>query len=222
MLLIAPVLTVGFLLCGSYYDVKVREIPDSLWLIMGASGIILRVWDHQWKLMGAGVGVACGLALVLAISGLFGGADMKALIALAFLVPTYPGVASPLFVISVFNNLALIKVVEVGVVFTYNIIRKHRYRGEAPVLKKILLYMTGFPRPLEALDYRFLPLEDESGNLHLMPDIDMDVAEFKKTCNRDRIWMTYGSPLILYMLLGAMIAFLRGDLVLQLFLHFLG
>jgi prepilin signal peptidase PulO-like enzyme (type II secretory pathway) len=222
MLLSAPVLAVGFLLYGSYYDVKVREIPDGLWLVMGASGIILRVWDHQWKLMGAGVAVACGLALVLAVSGLFGGADMKALIALAFLVPTYLGVASPLFVISVFNNLALIKVVEVGVVFSYNMVRGNRYRGEAPVWKKALLYMTGFPRSLEALDYRFLPLEDESGNLHLMPDIDIDVAEFRKTCDRDKIWMTYGSPLILYMLLGAVIAFLKGDLVLQLFLYLLG
>lgn len=222
MLLIAPVLTVGFLLCGSYFDVKVREIPDSLWLAMGASGIILRVWDHQWKLMGVGVGVACGLALVLAVSGLFGGADIKALIALAFLVPTYPGVASPLFVISVFNNLAIIKVVEVGVVFSYNIIRRNRYQGEAPLWKKVLLYMTGFPRSLEALDYRFLPLEDGSGNLHVMPDIDMDVAEFRKTCNQDRIWVTYGSPLILYMLLGSIVAFLKGDLILQLFLYLLG
>ncbi|MBU6996484.1 MAG: prepilin peptidase [Theionarchaea archaeon] len=222
MLPITPILTVGFLLCGSYYDVKIREIPDSLWLVMGASGIVFRLWDSEWRLMGFGVAVACGLAFVLAISGLFGGADIKALVALSLLVPTYPGVASPLFVISVFNNLAVIKVLEVGAVFSYNVVTKNRYQGEISWWKKILLYMTGFPRSREALDYRFLPLQDETGNLHLMPDIDMDVERFKETCNQDRIWVTYGSPLILYMLLGSLVAFLKGDLVLQLFLHFLG
>lgn len=217
----APALAVGFLLCGSYYDVKTREIPDSLWLAMGASGFILRLWDNQWRLMGVGVAVACGLAFVLAISGLFGGADIKALIALACLVPTYSGVASPLFVISVFNNLAVLKVLEVGIVFSYNMIRGNRYRGKASWGKKVLLYFTGFPRSREGLDYRFLPLEDEAGNLHLMPDIDIDIAAFRERCDRENIWVTYGSPLILYMLTGCIIAFLKGDLVLQLFLHLL-
>lgn len=209
---------------GSYKDVKTREIPDTLWLIMGSVGVVLRLFDHQWKVMGVSVGVALLLGAVLLVSGLFGGADIKAFIALSLLVPQYPGAAVvlPVFVVSVFNNLAVIRVIEILVVFFYNIVKGNKYKGDIPQWKKILLYMTGFPRKKEALDYRFLPLQDAQGDIHLVPDIDTDIEQFKKECTLQEIWVTYGSPLIAYITVGCFIAFIKGDILLQLMMYFVG
>lgn len=201
-----------FLVYGAYKDVKTREIPDTLWLAMGASGVVLRMWDHQWMMMVISVGIALLFGLILAGSGLFGGADVKALLGLGFMVPFYSGF--PL-VISVFNNVVVIRVVELLTVFSYNSVKGHTFTGDIPVWKKTLLYMTGIPREKEALDYRFLPLQDTEGNLHLIPDVDVDMAQFKEKCTLEEIWVTYGSPLILYILIGCVMTFVWGDLVLR-------
>ncbi len=217
--IIAPLGSIGFLGYGAYKDVTTREIPDKVWLLMGVTGVILRVEDHQWKMMALSVGVCSVLVFVLAVSRLFGGADIKALLALSLMVPTYPGVIFPVFVVSVFNNVVIFKVAEMVVVFCYNVVKGNTYEG-IPTWKKILLFLTGFPLSRERLDYRFLPLQDEEGNLHLIPDIDVDTEKFKQHCTVEKLWVTYGSPMILYITLGCVIAFLKGDLILNLVLHF--
>jgi Flp pilus assembly protein protease CpaA len=209
----------GFLLYGSYKDIKTREIPDSLWAAMGITGIAFRIQDHQWKIMAISCGVALLIGLILAISGLFGGADIKVLLALSLLIPTYPGTVAPVFVVTVFNNVVVIRVAEILAVFFYNIVKGNEYHRTIPVWKKILLYMTGVPRSRETLDYRFLPLQDVKGTLHLLPDIDIDIEQFKKECELKEIWATYGSPLIFYVMIGCIIAFLGGDLILHLMIH---
>lgn len=219
--LIAQGIALLSLTYGSYKDLKTREIPDFPWLVMGAAGVVLRVQDHQWKMMALSLGVSLFLGLVLAVSGLFGGADIKAFLALSLLIPTYP-VGFPVFVVSVFNNLVVIKVIEIFVVFFYNLVKGHTYEGEISWWKRIVLYMTGFPRLKEALDYRFLPLQDAEGTLHLLPDIDTDIDKFKAECKLKEIWVTYGSPLIAYMTVACVIAFVKGDIVLHLMNHFMG
>jgi Flp pilus assembly protein protease CpaA len=209
----------GFLLYGSYKDIKTREIPDTLWVTMGVIGIALRIQDHQWKIMAISCGVAFLIGLILAVSGLFGGADIKVFLALSLLIPTYSGNVVPVFIVTVFNNVVVIRIVEILAVFSYNIVKGNRYHRDIPVWKKILLYMTGVPRSREALDYRFLPLQDVKGTLHLLPDIDIDIEQFKEECGLKEIWATYASPLIFYVMIGCIIAFVGGDLILQLMIH---
>lgn len=204
------------LMYGSYKDVKTREIPDTPWMAMGAAGVVLRMVDHQWKMMALSFGVALLLGFILAVSGLFGGADVKAFLALSVLIPIYPGVVLPVFVVSVFNNLVIIRIGEIFSVLGYNAAKGNRYLGEIPLWKKILLYMTGIPRSIEALDYRFLPLQDTDGTLHLMPDIDTDIEQFKAECKLKEVWVTYGSPMIVYLTASCVIAFVNGDIILHL------
>jgi prepilin signal peptidase PulO-like enzyme (type II secretory pathway) len=206
---------------GSFRDIKTREVPDTVWVVMGAAGVVLRVQDHSWKLMGISAGVALLLGFILAVSGLFGGADIKAFAALSLLIPSYPGTVFPVFIVSVFNNLAVLKTAEIGVVSIYNMVKGNRYKGDISRGKKLLLYMTGFPMQKEMLDYRFLPLHDINGTIHLLPDIDIDIEQYKKECTLQEIWVTYGSPLIAYLTAGCIIAFVRGDLILQLILYLL-
>lgn len=206
---------------GSYRDIRTREIPDILWLIMGSCGVFFRMWDHQWKIMAISLGAALLLGLVLGVSGLFGGADVKAFAALSLLIPQYPGVVLPVFVVSVFNNVVVIRIMEMLVVFSYNTVKGSRYRGKIPVWKRILLYMTGFPRKKELLDYRFLPLQDIQGEVHLVPDINANIEQFKKECELEEIWVTYGSPFIVYITIGCLIVFVKGDILLHLIINFI-
>lgn len=222
MPIIAPVAAAGFLAYGSYHDIKTREIPDTVWVVMGATGIGLRLIDHQWKVLLISGGVAVLLGMGLAVSQLFGGADIKALVAVSLVIPVYPSSTAPLFVLSVFNNVAVIKLVELAVVFGYNVVKGNRYTGDVPTWKKIVLYMTGFPRPTEKIDYRVLPLQNADGQLQLLPDIDMDVEQFKSDCNVKEVWVTYGSPLIVYMLLALIIAVVYGDIILHVLLPVTG
>jgi Flp pilus assembly protein protease CpaA len=217
-----PAVTIGFLLYGSYKDITAREVPDILWVVMGCAGVLFRVVDHQWMLMAISVIIAFLLGMVLAVSGMFGGADIKALLALSLLIPQYPSSIAPFFVITIFNNLAVIRVLEMGGIFLYNVVKAHRFEGKIPLWKKILLYTTGFPRSVKDIDYRFLPLQTSNGDLQLMPDIDLDIETFKSESTADTVWVTYGSPLILYMLIGCIIAFVRGDIILELLMHVIG
>lgn len=219
MVIIAQAGAIAGLAYASYKDIKGREIPDTPWVAMGVTGVILRVVDHQWKMMAISVGAAVLLGVVLAASNLFGGADIKAFLALSLLIPTYPGVVLPIFIVSAFNNLVVLRVTELIAVLFYNMVNGNTYH-ELSLGKKILLLMTGFPKKTKELDYRFLPLQDTKGDLHLLPDIDVDIEEFKKECGLEEIWVTYGSPLIVYLLIGCLIAFAKGDIILYLLMYF--
>lgn len=218
-MILVPAVTVGLLLYGSYKDITAREVPDTVWIVMASIGIVLRVVDHQLKLMAISVLIAFLLGTVLAVSGMFGGADIKALLALSVLIPQYPSSMVPFFVITIFNNLAVIRVLEMGGIFVYNMTKRHKIKGDIPFWKKVLLYITGFPRSVQDIDYRFLPLQTTDGRLQLMPDIEMDLEKYKNESTADTVWVTYGSPLIFYMLIGCIIAFVKGDLILGLLMY---
>ncbi|MBU7032899.1 MAG: prepilin peptidase [Theionarchaea archaeon] len=206
---------------GSYEDIRSREISDYVWIVMGGCGLLARAWDHQWKIMGINLVIACGLSFILVVSGLFGGADIKALLSLSLLIPSYEGMVFPFFIITVFNNLAMLRIGEIVVVFIYNMVQRNRFLGEITAWKKIILYMTGFPMKTEHLDYRFLPLQNTAGNLRLIPDIDTDIDQFREEYSGDKVWVTYGSPLIAYMTIGCIIAFFYGDILLHIIMAFL-
>ena len=81
--------------------------------------------------------------------------------------------------------------------------------------------MTGFPRLTKKIDYRVLPLQNADGELQLLPDIDIDVEQFKSDCTLKEVWVTYGSPLIVYMRVGLILAVVYGDVILQMVLQFI-
>jgi preflagellin peptidase FlaK len=84
-------------------DVRTRRVPNRLWLPLVGLGVLLLVWDLLGHIPPAGLGdrlflVQTGISVVFVVPfaylfwrmGGFGGADAKALIALAILLPTYP------------------------------------------------------------------------------------------------------------------------------------
>jgi preflagellin peptidase FlaK len=103
---------------AAYRDVAVRRVPTRTWYPLVALGVVLLAVD-AWRVLGdgatvgpytrlrfvVGVGVSLGVVVPFAYlvwrMGGFGGADAKAMMALAVLLPTYPtyvldGVVLPL------------------------------------------------------------------------------------------------------------------------------
>lgn len=72
---------------GAYYDVRTRRVPDRLWLVLGGLGCVASAYHGTWPLALAGSVVLAAVGSVLFRAGGFGGADVKALAVLPWLVP---------------------------------------------------------------------------------------------------------------------------------------
>jgi len=96
-------LTVPILGWAAWRDVQTRRVPNRTWYPIVALGVVLLAWELAVHLPPAGfqdrrylVRVALSLGFVAPLSyafwriGGFGGADAKALMALALVVPTFP------------------------------------------------------------------------------------------------------------------------------------
>lgn len=88
---------------AAWQDFRTRRVPNRTWYPLLALGATLLAWDaygatgassFAFRLFAIRVAISLGLVIPLAYAfwwtGLFGGADRKALIALAVLLPTFP------------------------------------------------------------------------------------------------------------------------------------
>src|SRR5437867_8697945 len=112
---------VAMLALAAIIDVKKREIPDKIWVGFGALGALIAILQFTSGpddvLFGSPLGTSALFSYLLAIgimapigyavyrTGLFGGADSKALICIAILLPTYDGM---LFKIHGFTALTVL------------------------------------------------------------------------------------------------------------------
>lgn len=126
-------LAVPVLGIAAWRDIRTRRVPNEFWYPLVGLGLILLAWE--WLTMDVGfqrtrlvhstllsVGVVIPLAYAFWRLGAFGGADAKALMALAILFPTYPIVyfpteSFPLIVsrVGVFSLTILTNAVLVGI-----------------------------------------------------------------------------------------------------------
>ncbi|MCW3991076.1 MAG: prepilin peptidase, partial [Candidatus Bathyarchaeota archaeon] len=113
------VLSVAMLGYASWSDLRTREVSDLTWVVFGALGLIIDIYEvatGDMKLLTLAVPVLLSttLSFALAYLGLFGGADFKAFVALAILQPYPPrlirpalGVVSVVYPLTIFSNSAL-------------------------------------------------------------------------------------------------------------------
>jgi preflagellin peptidase FlaK len=101
-------LAVPLLGWAAWRDVKTRRVPNVVWYPLAALGALLLVWEGLGHLPPAGaldrlyllrVGISLGFVVPLSYLfwrlGGFGGADAKALMALAVLLPVFPAYYLP-------------------------------------------------------------------------------------------------------------------------------
>lgn len=161
-----------FLSVASIYDVRTREVPNSVWLFFAPIGLILTLISlvlNNWNFLLINIcitSIAATIVLSFALFylDLFGGADAKALICLALSMPVYPSIrlikpilgsywqTIPLLPpLSTFNNAVLIASLLIFLIISRNLedLAKNRMRifegiEEERTIIKLLAFITGF------------------------------------------------------------------------------
>ena len=213
---------------ASYTDVKTRRAANKLWIIMAIIGAVLLLiqyldggFPNIWYLVFIPIMIAL-MYLFFQMRLLFGGADAKALMALAILVPIQPtmlGEQLPLWKSFmpgswiIFANATILFLLIPLSLLIYNI-------GKRNI--KFPHSLLGYVITVEKAKQKFVwPLEkikDGKRRLMYMPknfDIDEELAEFEKQ-GITEIWVTPKIPFMIPLLIGFLVSFFLGDLLLQL------
>lgn len=216
---------------ASILDLKNREIPDKVWAIFGGLGVVIMILelnDSSSSFRQAGLNFfdiqyALGMAIMSVIgytsykTGLFGGADPKALIVIAAVLPTFDSVFKlhDFAALIVLSNALIVSMS--GVVFNVvkNTISMTRgipiFEGVSETgMKKALAFAVGFysnssGRFLFAMEER----DDKGSKRFRFNPAGYDEFE-TETSNR---WVTPALPFILYIGIGFAIMFFLGDLI---------
>ncbi len=209
---------------ASYTDIKTRRASNYLWIIMGGLGGILLVAhyllvDFENIYLLIFIPIMIGLVyLLFQLRLIFGGADAKALMAIAILVPLQPNIEGlPIWSGSIMpgswqvfsNSIILFLFIPISL-FVYNLIKRniafpHIFLGYQ---MKIKIAREKFVWPLEKI-------VDGKRKFVYMPkefDIDKELDEFEKQ-KIDEIWVTPKIPFMIPLLGGFIFTFFFGDIM---------
>lgn len=218
---------------ASILDLKNREIPDKVWAIFGGMGafiMILELSDSSSPLRQGGsipsafmIQYTLGIALMSAIgyatyrTGLFGGADPKALVAIAVILPVFDSA----FMIHGFTALTVLSnalIISMSGML-YNVVRNtiSVTRG-IPIfegisenrIKKALAFAVGFYSNSSGKFLFAMEEHDEDGRKKFRFN-PSSYDEFE-TDTRKR-WVTQALPFILYIGMGFAVMLFVGDLL---------
>jgi archaeal preflagellin peptidase FlaK len=210
---------------ASYTDIKTRRAANILWVIMAIVGIILLViqyldggFPNIWYLVFIPIMIAL-MYLFFQMRLLFGGADAKALMALAILIPIQPIMGDfPIWLSFmpgswiIFANATILFLLIPISLLLYNIAKRNLQFPHC---------LLGYVIPVEKAKQKFVwPLEkikDGKRKLMYMPkkfDVDEELAEFEKL-GITEIWVTPKIPFMIPLLIGFIVSFILGDILLQ-------
>ncbi len=219
-------LFVGVSILGyaSYTDIKTRRASNMNWLIMGLFGSVLLLLEY----LTVGISNPMILIFIPAMIGfvyvlfqlrlIFGGADAKALMALAILLPLQPSINQmPLWGQSympaawtVFSNsIILFLFIPIGLLI-YNVLRGNL---------KIPYALLGYKMKISVARKKFVwPLEkivDGKTKFVYMPknfDATEEYDEFEKKGIKE-VWVTPKIPFMIPLLGGFIFTFVFGDIM---------
>ena len=216
---------VGILAYASYTDIKTRRAPNMLWIVLGGLGVVLlgaefflttRFIDYAIYLIF--IPIIIGIVYVFfQLRLIFGGADAKAIMAIAILVPFqpffhgFPLFFSPMpFSWVIFSNSIVIFLFVPLSLFVYNLVKRdirfpHCFLGYRMSLKKA---EENFVWPLERIvdghkKFSYVPHSFESD----------DVYQGFKDAGFKHIWVTPKIPFMIPLLVGFICSFILGDIL---------
>ncbi len=211
---------------ASYTDIKTRRASNVLWIIMGSIGGVLLLMQYLLVEFGGEiyylVFIPVMIILVYVLFQLrliFGGADAKALMAIAILVPLQPSISVfPLFGRSIMpaswyifsNSVILFLFIPLGLLI-YNSMKRNI---EFPYC--ILGYKMNVKKAREKFVWPLEKItEDGRRKFVYMPkdfDVEEELKEFEKKSITE-IWVTPKIPFMIPLLAGFVCAFIFGDLL---------
>lgn len=214
---------------ASFTDIKTRRASNFLWVIMGAIGAILLVvqylidgFDNLFYLLF--IPIMIGLMYTLfQLRLIFGGADAKALMALAILVPVKPEIAQiPILegtLISmpgswiIFSNSILIFLLIPLSLLIYNIAKR-----EIKFPYSLLGYKTSIEKAKKTFIWPLEKIREGKRKFSYMPkefDMTKELNIFEEHGIKT-IWVTPKIPFMIPLLAGFITTFLFGDLLSEL------
>lgn len=221
--LITGVAILGY---ASYTDIKTRRASNYLWVIMAVVGIALLAiqyfttdFENQNIVYLIFIPIMIGMMYVFfQLRLLFGGADAKALMALAILVPFFPTMSNipvlgesvmPFSWIILANSVIIFLFIPLSL-FIFNAAKKNI---EFPYC------ILGYKMSVETAKVKFVwPLEkikDGKRKFVYVPkefDIDDELAEFEKA-GINEIWVTPKIPFMIPLFIGFIVSFILGDIM---------
>jgi archaeal preflagellin peptidase FlaK len=215
------------LIYTSYLDIRKREVEDKVWIIFAVIGIVVQFFElffgyasyNLFQLL-VSVGLSALIGLGIFFFGFYGGADGKALIVLAILVPIFQPVVglypiAPLMTLT--NGILLSILLPLGLTLL-NLTRI--VRGEKifagfesePISKKILACFLGYRAKGLPRQFQF-PMEKASDDGSKKFDFSFMGDEFE---TKPGTWVTPGIPLLVFFTVGFFLLLAYGDLVIGL------
>jgi len=199
--------------CSCYFDLRNRSVSDLLWIIFAVAAGVVYIFDFpsSWN---EGLAIITSMALAAGISygiyrsGLFGGADMLALITFSAIVPLYNfGPLVSLNASSSFHPFAPLIVLTNGVIFSVvqvlaNLARNavHRERlfeglQHEPTSRKIIAVLIGHrsANPKYAFPIERVVRGKRKFDFGLVP---AETAEYETMKD---VWVTSATPFLLFL-----------------------
>ena len=214
---------ISILFYASYTDIKIRQASNKLWLIMGSIAIILLIiqyitigFENYFYLLF--IPVMIGLVyLLFQLRIIFGGADAKAIMAIAILVPLEPlffqfpffrGGFMPFSWVIFQNSLIIFLFIPLSL-FIYNIIKRNTKFPNAFLgyVMDIKTAREKFVWPLERI------VDGEIKRVYVPKEFDAskEFDKFEKEGIKE-IWVTPKVPFMIPLLIGFIISFILGDI----------
>ena len=212
---------------SAYFDLKNRSINDILWLFFAAAAGVLYIFDfptslNEGILVLMSLGLAAGVSYGIYRSGLFGGADMLAVMTFAGILPLYN--FAPAFDLGVHSSIhpfAPLVVLTNGVIFSmvqlvFNLARNASKRGKLfeglqhePPSKKLVALQIGHRS--DDPKYSF-PIEKVVDGKRTF-DFGLRPAETAEYETRKDVWVTSATPFLLFLAAGFVMMVGAGDVL---------
>ena len=228
------ILIAGVLLFASYQDLKTREIDDRVWLITAPIGAVLTLYEilttpgYPWAVALFSIGLTVVLAIGVAYVGLFGGADMKALIMIAVTMPVYPysGVlVSPFYPLTILGNGLATSLVLIPTLAALNLVwkvvkKRSLFEGiSATPMQKLGAIFTGIKvKPPTAMSVHFNIIEKVEGGRHFLKLFNKveDTDEVKVIDKKaEYVWVTPAIPMIVFFFFGFLLSLVGIDILIR-------
>ncbi|MEM3383472.1 MAG: A24 family peptidase C-terminal domain-containing protein [Nitrososphaerales archaeon] len=231
MLLLKLFVCILMLIYASYSDWKTREVDDKLWIISSFIGITINLIDLSFQfeikllmLVIISISLISLISFIFYYIGFFGGADMKALIAIALIIPVYypSKYIHPFTSLISLTNGAFLTLILPLIFFIMNMTRilrgKKIFSGfeSEKIWKKFLVCFLGYRVSNVKKEQFFMSLQK---NINGKKVFHISLLKDEEFISGQDVWVTPGIPLLIFITFGFLLTITFGDL-LALFFQF--